>query len=41
MTVLAAASFSVAVFVPELRSYAAAVAAVGVTLNVALVGSSK
>jgi hypothetical protein len=41
MTVLAGVAFGIAVLVPELRSYAAAIAAAGVTLNVALVGSSK
>ncbi len=41
MTVLAAAAFGVSVLVPDVRSYAAALAAAGVTLNVALVGSSK
>jgi len=41
MTALAAIAFAVAVAVPELRSYAASVAAAGVTLNIALVGSSK
>ena len=41
MTAVASVAFGVAVLFPELRSWAAAVAAVGVTVNIALASSSK
>jgi serine/threonine-protein kinase len=41
MTALAGAAFAIAVAVPGLHSYAAMIAVIGVTANVALVSSSK